>query len=62
MVYVLYTRTKLNYCKLCLFEKRFLIKSLGNPKVLSKKSESKSKCRYCNKYLIKNVTRNDSID
>ena len=26
------SRTKLNYCKLCLFEKLFLIKSLGDPR------------------------------
>lgn len=56
------SRAKLNYCKLCLFEKLFLIKSLGDPRILKKKFQFVSKCCHYNKYLIQNMTRSDSMD
>ena len=37
------SRAILNYCRLCLFEKLVLIKSLGNSRILNKKSEFVSK-------------------
>ena len=56
------SRARLNSCKLCLFEKFFLIKPVGDPRILKKKYEFVIKCRHYNKYLIKNVTRNGSKD
>ena len=51
-----------NYCKLCLTEKFFTIKSLDHCNLLNKRSELLSKCRHQNKLLLCNVKRNDSID
>ena len=51
-----------NYCRLCLTEKFFIINSIGDNRVLNKRSEFVNKCRHQNKYLIKNVKLKDSID
>ena len=53
---------KLNYCNLYLFETLFLTKLLGDTRILNKKSEFVNKCRHYIKHLIKNLTRNDSMD
>ena len=42
-----------NYCRLCLTEKFFIINSIGDNRVLVKRSEFINKCRHQNKYLIK---------
>ena len=44
-----------NYCKLCLTEKFYVIESLADKNLLSKKSELVSKCRHQNKLLFCNV-------
>ena len=49
------SKTRLNYCKLCLSEKLILINSLDDPNILNSKSEFISKCRHDNKFMIKNV-------
>ena len=51
-----------NYCKLCLTEKFFIIKSLDDCNLLNKRSELVSKCRLQNKLLSCNVKRNGSMD
>ena len=51
-----------NYCKLCLREKFYIIKSLDDCNLLKKRSELVSKCRHQNKFLLCNVKRNDSMD
>ena len=56
------SRAKLNYYKLRLFKNLFLIKSHGDSRILNKISYFVSKCDHYNKYLIKNVTKNDSMD
>ena len=50
------------YCRLCLTEKFFIINSIGDNRILNKRSEFVNKCRHQNKYLIKNVKLKDSID
>ena len=54
-------KVKANYCKLCLTEKSFIIKSLDDEKLLNKRTEFISKCRHDNKLVIKNVCK-DSKD
>ena len=51
-----------DYCKLCLTEKIFIIKSLKDCNFLNKRLEFVSKWRYQNKLLLYNGKRNDSID
>ena len=51
-----------NYCRLCLTEKFFIINSIGDNRVLNKRSEFVNKCRHQNQYLIKNVKLKDSMD
>ena len=41
-------------CELCLTEKFYIIKNLGNQNLLNKKTEFISKCRHQNKYIIGN--------
>ena len=42
--------------------KIFIINSIGDDRVLNKRSEFVNKCRHQNKYLIKNVKLKDSMD
>ena len=51
-----------NYCKLCLTEKFFIIKSLDDCNLLNKRSALVSKCRHQNKLLLCNIERNDSMN
>ena len=51
-----------NYCRLSLTENFFIINSIGDNRVLYKRSEFANKCRHQDKYLIKNVKLKDSID
>ena len=48
------SKASANYCKLCLMEKLYIIKSLDNKDMLNTRSELISKCRHQNKYLLKN--------
>ena len=54
---------RLNDCKLCLWEKLYIIESLRDKDILNKKSELVSKCRHSiNKYMLRNVKSFDSMD
>ena len=50
-----YGKTRSDFCKLCLTEKYFILKALGDEKLLNKKSEFINKCRHQNRLLLKNV-------
>ena len=50
-----------NCCRLCLTEKILIINSIGDNRVLNKRSEFVKKCRHQNKYLIKHVKLKDSM-
>ena len=56
---------RIDYCKLCLTEKLFIIKSIDNNQLLNKESELVNTCRH-NKLLLKslktNHSRNDTMD
>ena len=43
------------YYRLCLTERSFIINSIGDNRLLHKRSEFVNKCRHQNKCLIKNV-------
>ena len=51
-----------NYCKLCLTENFFIIKSLDDCNLLNKRSELVSKCRLQDNLLSCNVKKNDCMD
>jgi len=61
VIKVVNTKSFANYCKLCLMEKLYIIKSLDNKSMLNKRSELVSKCRHQNQLLLKNY-KNDSND
>ena len=50
-------KVSLNYCKLCLTENFFIIKSLHDCSILNKRSEFVSKCRHQNKLLLSNAKK-----
>ena len=47
------SKTQLNFCKLCLSEKFYIIKSLNERNLLNKKSELVDTCRHQSKLLLK---------
>ena len=47
------SKTQINFCKLCLSEKFYVIKLLNDPNLLNKKSESVNTCRQQSKLLQK---------
>ena len=57
-------KPRINYCKLCLTEKLFIINNLGDPNLLNSKSELVSKCRHQNKHLVKysKISKSHSIN
>ena len=61
-----FSDTKINFCKLCLTEKVFIINALNDSQLLNRKSELINTCRHQNKLLLKcfkrNNKRHDSID
>ena len=61
-----FSDTKINFCKLCLTEKVFIINALNDSQLLNKKSELINTCRHQNKLLLKCLKRNnkrhDSMD
>ena len=56
-----YKKPTSNYCRLSLTEKLFIIKSIGDNRVLNKRSEFVNKYRNQNNYLIKNMKLKDSM-
>ena len=56
------SKAKLKQFKLYQFEKLFLIKLFGDPRISNKRLKVVSKCCHHNKYLSKNATtKNDSM-
>ena len=53
-----YYQKQLNFCKLCLSEKFYIIKSLNDPNLLNKKSELVNTCRHQSKLLLKSSKKN----
>ena len=49
---------KLNFCKLCLSEKFYIIESLNDPNLLNKKTELVNTCRHQSKLLLKSLKKN----
>ena len=62
------SKMQLIFCKLCLSEKFYIIKSLNDPNLLNKKSELVNTCRHQSKLLLKSFKkkrysqRNDTMD
>ena len=62
------SKTQLNFCKLCLSEKFYIIKSLNDSNLLNKISKLVNTCRHQSKLLLKsfkknrNNERNDAMD
>ena len=52
------SKTQLNFCKLCLSEKFYIIKSLNDPNLLNKKSELVNTCHHQSKLLLKSFKKN----
>ena len=50
--------TQLNFCKLCLSERFYIIKSLNDPNLLNEKSELVNNCRHQSKLLLKSFKKN----
>ena len=53
-----YSKTQLNFCKLCLSEKLYIMKSINDPNLLNKKSEFVNACHHQGKLLLKNFKKN----
>ena len=48
----------IKFCKLCLSEKFYIIKSLNDPNILNKNSELDNTCRHQTKLLLKRFKKN----
>ena len=46
-----YSNTKINYCKLCLLEKLYIIDFIDDNRLLNKRNEFISGCKHQNKYF-----------
>ena len=51
-----------NYWKLCSTDKLYITETLEDKNVLNKKPDLVSKCRHQNKFLLRNLKRNDSMN
>ena len=51
----IHSHTKINYCKLCLVEKLYIIDFIHDNRLLNKRNEFISGCTHQNKLLLKNV-------
>ena len=52
------SKIPLNFCKLCLSGKFYIIKSLGDPNLLNKKSELVNICRHQSKLILESFKKN----
>ena len=52
------SKTQLNFCKLCLSEKFYILKSLNDPYLLNKQSELVNICRYQSKLILASFKKN----
>ena len=55
------SKTKLNFCILCLSKKLYVIKSLNDPNLLNKKSELVNTGRHQSNLLLKSFKRNQIL-
>ena len=55
------SKTKLNFCILCLSKKLYVIKSLNDPNLLNKKSELVNTGRHQSNLLLKSFKRNQIV-
>ena len=53
-----FSDTNINFCKLCLTEKMFIMNALNGSQLLNKNSELINTCRHQNKLLLKCLKRN----
>ena len=53
IIQVINSKVKLNFYKLCLTEKYYIINALGNPSLLNKRSEFVNNCGHKRKLLLK---------
>ena len=60
IVQIVNSKAKLNFCKLSLTEKCYIINALGNPSLFNKRSKFVNSCRHKHKLLLKFM--NDSKD
>ena len=51
----IYSNTKINYCKLRLLEKLYVIDLIDDSRLLNKRNEFISGCKHQNKLLLKNI-------
>ena len=56
------SKTRVNFCKLCLTEKFHIVNMFDDCRLLNKKSELINACRHQNKLLLKSLKRNDTMD
>ena len=54
-----FSDTKIDFCKLCLAKKVFIINALNDSHSLNKKSELITTCHHLNKLLLKCLKRNN---
>ena len=54
----IHSNTKINYCKLCLLEKLYIIDFIDDNRLLNKRNEFISGCKHQNKLLLKNIKWN----
>ena len=58
----IHAKPRFNFCKLCLMEKLYINNSIGDERLLNKKSEFVNKCRHQDKLLLKKLSLKDSMD
>ena len=51
----IYSNTKINYCKLCLLEKLYIIDFIDDNRLLNERNEFISGCKHQHKLLLKNL-------
>ena len=51
----IYSNTKINYCKLWLLKKLYIIDFIDDNRLLNKRNEFISGCKHQNKLLLKNI-------
>ena len=54
----IYSKVAIDFCKLCLMEKLYILNALEDQRCLNMKSEFISKCGHQNKLLLKNIKDN----
>ena len=58
----MHAKPRFNFCRLCLTEKLYINNSIGDERLLKKKSEFVNKCRHQDKLLLKKLSLKNSMD